>query len=221
MIDPKTREHVGQVVVNFVSGPIYESLDRRNTHLGDSSFPILITRSSDADSVVAPGFSALNESARAVSEFVLPHDHQCGKWTCVRNMEGFNEILSSMKRGEEGIANFTRTTSTGSTETAYIVYAPVVVNGFRQIDSSDFSGGIETREYNIYSLALVETEEGLLAPFKQIEDVTKKQIKNAFLLLSAIFVVSIMLVGYMSNVVARSVTESTLSLVDMIQSINR
>ena len=134
LIDPRTREHVGQVVVDFISGPIYKSLDHRNTHLTDGSFPILITTSSDADSVVAPGFSALNESARAVSEFVLPHDHQCGKWTCVRNMEGFNEILSSMKRGEEGIANFTRTTSTGYAETAHIAYAPVVVNGFHQID---------------------------------------------------------------------------------------
>ena len=140
-------------------------------------------------------------------------------------MEGFNGILSSMKRGEKGTANFARTTSTGSTETAHIAYAPVVVNGFRQIDSSDFSRGIETQEYNIYSLALVETEESLLAPFKAIEGLTSEQIKNSSIMLSIIFVVSIVLVGCMSNVVAslvaRSVSDYMQSLFRMIQSINR
>ena len=127
--------------------------------------------------------------------------------------------------GEEADVSFTRTTSQGSTETAHIAYAPVVVNGFRQIDSSDFSRGIETQEYNIYSLALVETEESLLAPFKAIEGLTSDQIKTAFILLSVIFVVSIVLVACLSNVVAnlvaRSVSDYMQSLFRMIQSINR
>ena len=111
LIDPRTREHVGQVVVEFLSGPIYESLDHRNTPLRDGDFPILITTSSDADSVVAPGFSALDESARPVSELVLPHDHHCDKRACVKNMEGKACVKNMEGRVTRSMALLSLTTS--------------------------------------------------------------------------------------------------------------
>ena len=221
LMDPKTNEHVGQVLVDFISGPIFESLDERNTPLTTGGFPILITTLSDADSVVGPGFSALNESARPISELVLPYDYSCEEVECVENMEGFMEILASMKGGEHGISNFTRRTPSGSVERAHIAYAPVVLNGYRPMDSSDFSRGIESREYNIYSLALVETEGGLLEPFEEIEEDTSRQIRTSISVLSVVVVVSIAFLVYISRVVTQSLTEPMLFLLDVIRSINR
>ena len=167
LIDPKTGNHVGNTLVDYISQPILDSLNAQNFALSARGFPILITIESDhfgADAVIGPG---LKGGARPIAELVLPHDPKCEGAACE---EGFYQILADMKAGKNDTARFTRVGSDGAGEAIYISYAPVVVKTFASVDSSDYSRGVSKSQYLLYSLAFAEYEDAMLAQFYKIED---------------------------------------------------
>jgi hypothetical protein len=222
LMDPRTGEHVGQVLVDFFSDSILEPLDKENTKLTSGGFPILIAVQGDEkeNTVTGPGF-LFGDAPREISELVLPQDYICNTQECDENLDGFADIVESMKKGEAGTTKFTRTTSDGGAETVHISYAPVIVKSIRPLNSSDFASGIEGSEYLIYSVGLCETEKALLEPFEEIEEDVSKQINVAIAILSIGFVVAILFIVYISYIVTSSITEPMLYLLELIRRINR
>jgi hypothetical protein len=224
LIDPATEEHVGQVLLDFFALPIYQVLEE-HTPLSDGGFPILVAAQSDdcCDTVIGPHFS-LNETAKSISEVVLPIDSTCQgipESECASNLAAFDEIVRSMKAGETKTETFIRKKSGGGDEIVHTAYAPVTVKSFLPINSSDFSRGVIASDYLIYSLGLAEAETGLLGPFEQIGEDTEKH-KNVVLgVLSALIAAATVVVIYLSHRVTRTITESMLYLLGLIRSINR
>lgn len=218
-MDPMTGDHVGQALLDFLPTTMIQSL-RNETPLSTGGFPILITTEGayDADTIIGPNYE-LSDPPTPIKAKVLPFDINCAKEECISNLVAFNDFVLGMKGGTIGSETTTRTTEDGDLERLFMAYAPVTVRSYRPIDSTDFSRGLATAEYLIYSLALVETKSGLLMTFDPIEKETQKQVKWATGFLSALLVVATLLVVYVSLRVTQSISEPMIYLLDMIRSI--
>lgn len=218
IVASKTGKHVGQALVDYSSQPVFDSLNAKNFALSGKGFPILITVESDnfgADTVIGPGRSA---EALPIADLVLPNDPECTGTACE---EGFYEILGKMKAGQNGTENFIRVGEDGSNEQIYISYAPVVVNTYTPVDSSDFSRGVFMSPYLLYSLAFAENEDKMLAEFFEIEDDIDTQFYITLAVLCLTIVVSTIFVVYISNVITVSMTEPMVRLLELVRTINR
>lgn len=219
LIDPLTAEHVGQVLFDFFPTDIIRIIEE-DTPLSSGGFPILVATESayDADTVVGPDYS-LSDPPSPIASKVLAVDVDCDRAVCRANVEAFNEVVEKMKTGLQGNATFYRTTDGGRQERVHMAYSPVSVRTFRPLDSSDFSRGLNASDYLIYSLALVEVEDGTLETFDPIEDVTQQQITAAIVILSILLIVASVLIVYVSLRVTQSIAEPMVYLLDIIRSI--
>lgn len=203
--------------MDYISQPIVDSLNDKNFALFGKGFPILITVDKDnfgADTVIGPGMQ--NES-RPIAELVLPDNPGCEDGPCEG---GFYQILKDMKAGKNGTEEFTRIGADGKDEDIYISYAPVVVKTFAPVDASDFSRGVSKSEYLLYSLAFAEYEDAMLAQFHEIEDDIDAQFYITLAVLCLTIVLSIGFVVYFSNLIAVSMTEPMLQLLELVRTIN-
>ncbi|KAL3924455.1 MAG: hypothetical protein SGILL_001036 [Bacillariaceae sp.] len=176
LVDPRTSEHVGQTVLDFIASPIYRTLEK-NTYVGSEGFPVLITvdGGNTPETIIGPGVS-LRQDSLAIAKVCLPYDHKCTNIKdCRERIKQFESIVLSMKSGESAETTFIRKTRDGSLETMHIAYSPVYVSSVEPVDSSDYSRGVRQVRQLVYSLALVETEGEMLLPFQEIEDTTEKQ----------------------------------------------
>ena len=224
LVDPMTKRHVGQALVDFISTPIFEALNSQNTPFGEGGFPVMITPGNDnfgGDTVIAPGYSSALGS-RPIGEVILAMG---GESTCLESdcagIEDIFETILKMKRGEEGLANLPLSTYSGSAAPAYVAYAPVKVKSLTPLDSSDFARGVNSTDRMIYSLALVETEQSILGPFIAIEEDVARQRNIALIILCTAIVLSTLLVVYLSSKFAASIANPMLYLLDLIRHINR
>ena len=222
--DPGTGEHIGQTLLDFVAQPIYRALEN-NTHFqGKDGFPILITANTDGqvhETIIGPGVSE-GEDSVDVSQAVMEYDYICKKnKECDMRIQEFEKIVTSMQSGESAGGEFVRKTKTGDLEEMYIAYAPAYVTVPTPVDSSDYSRGVKLVEQLVYSVALVETEEGLLEPFREIEETTKKQTNVAIAVLSVVIFLATICIVYISHRLAKSFTEPMLYLLQLLQNINK
>jgi hypothetical protein len=224
LVDPQTEEHVGQVLVDFLTDPVYEALED-HTHASGAAglgFPILITAHGDSegDTVVGPGFSSSDGISKFISEVMLPLDTKCEESECASRLAQFDDIVKSMKHGNSSYAKFLRKTNT-SEEIVHIAYSPVTVKSLRPTDASDFSRGVASSEYLVYSLAFAVTDAVIREPFEQSEEKMEQQIKVSIGILSAVITAAAFIVIYLSHRITVSITEPMLYLLDLIRSINR
>lgn len=220
-MDPRTGEYVGQVLQDFRTEPLYEALADSSDRTG-TGFPILITVVDDSggDTVVAPGFSLADGVSKPISEVLLPLDTKCQESECSSHLAQFGDIVKSMKHGDSGITTFSRKTNF-SEEIVYMSYAPVIVNSKRPVDVSDFSRGVISSDYLVYSLAFAETESVILESFEQSENNMERQIRISIGILSAVITAAALIVIYVSHRTTMSITEPMLYLLDLIRSMNR
>ena len=111
LIDPKTGEHVGQVLQDFYSESITNILNETKTKYSDEGFPILIAVESDdgKNTIIGPGYTPFS-SAQSIAETVLPNDGAgCSSAACETNYGSFARIERSMKDGNADVDGFTRT----------------------------------------------------------------------------------------------------------------
>ena len=73
----------------------------------------------------------------------------------------------------------------------------------------------------MHSLALAETEQGLLEPLATIEEETRRQIAIAIGILCAVIVAAVTIAVFTSSVVAASLAGPMVFLLQMIKNINR
>ena len=211
LIDPQTQRHVGQTLVDFLPNSIFESLNRDNIKLSDESFAIVITPQPDSkghDTVYGPGFS-LSGEGEAIQD-VLQADNT------------FDSILNQMKFGQRGKGKFTRARSNGQEEDAvFLSYAPVYVKNYYPVDSSDITRGVQSEEILVYSLALAETADGLISSFNNIDAFSNKTVDICIGVLSAIIIISAILIVWIAFRVTSSMTKPILQLLGVMKSINR
>jgi hypothetical protein len=218
LVDPRNGKHVGQTLIDYLSQSIIDSLDSKNFAVGDRGFPILITVESDnfgADTVIGPG---QKNKAQPIAELVLPYDPPCQGAACE---EGFYAIVKKMKEGQTGTETFQRRTKDGGMETIYISFAPVVVKSLAPVNSSDFSRGVLKSDYLFYSLAFAVRESSMMEPFNDLEYDIDVWFYITFLVLCVTIFLSTCFVFYISNVIAVSMTEPMLYLLEVVRHINR
>ena len=222
IVDPFTGEHVGQTLLDFLAQPIYRTLEE-NTYFGSDGFPILIAvdDSDNPETIIGPGVSEGQDSS-FISEGVLPFDAKCiDDDDCSERMNAFNAIIGSMKNGESKETSFTRKTQSEEVETLHVAYSPVYVTSVRPVNSSDYSRGVNREKIQVYSLALAETEEGILMPFQQIKASTKRQTNVAIGVLTVVIVAATLSIIYISHRLAMSFTEPMIYLLHLIRYINK
>ena len=211
LIDPQTQRHVGQTLVDFLPNSIFESLSRDNIKLSDGSFAIVITPKTDSkghDTVYGPGFS-LSGEGEAIQDVLQADDT-------------FDSILEQMKTGRRGKGKFIRAKSNGQEEDkVFLSYAPVYVKNYYPVDSSDITRGVQSEEILVYSLALAETADGLISSFNNIDAFSSRTVDICIGVLSAIIIISTILIVWIAFRVTSSMTKPILQLLGVMKSINR
>lgn len=210
LFDPATGEHVGQVLVDFRSTQIFESLDDEHTPLAKDGFHLLITMESDvygADLVIGPGLSITDPADDVLR--------------VINAGEDFEEIVKSMKTGDRNTGKFVWEDEDGSPVTYHIAYSPVEVKSLRLIDSSNFSRGVQLEPYLLYSLALAEPEASMLDSFEAAEDDINGVIQIGLIVLCTVIVAASGLVVWLSHRITVSMTEPMYYLLELIRQINR
>ncbi|KAG7355713.1 hypothetical protein IV203_000399 [Nitzschia inconspicua] len=222
IFDPSTSEHVGQTLLDFIATPIYSAL-QDTEYLGPEGFSILITVDSGTapETIIGPGVSEGSNSI-PISDGVLPFDLNCSMADgCEERRSRFEAIVDSMKRGESKDAEFTRKDGNGEIEILHLAYAPVYVTSIEQVDSSDFSRGVSRANQLVYSLGILETQQQMLLPFREIENATKHQSVVAVAVLGIIIFLATVSVVYISYRLAASFSEPMIYLLGLLQEINK
>ena len=223
LVDPASGAYVGTVLIAFKSDRVTLALNN-NTKLAKGGFPILITPQPNqlgkAETVIGPGLS-LKEESKPIVPLVLPDDHNCSSTECKSHINEFESIVNDMKAGKRDLTQFTRRMADGGTEVVHIAYSPVRVKSFKPINATDFNEGVESSEYLVYSLALAETQRGLLEPFDEAEDETRRQVFVAATIAGVFIFVALCCVMYVSDQLTYSLTKPTTSLLRLARRINR
>ena len=222
VMDPSSGEHVGQTLLDFFSTPVYRSLESE-TFFYEGGFAVLIAVEGDSvNTVIGPGVSQDEESA-PVAESVLRFDAQCKDYNaaCRERFEAFELIAEDMQAGNVGSTSFRRLCDNGDVEIMHVSYSPVSVKTMTPVDSSDYSRGASQNTHLIYSLALIESENGLLMPFVEIEETTRRQSNVAIGVMSIVIFLAICIIVYISHILASSFTEPMIYLLGLIQYINK
>lgn len=219
LIDPETGEHLGQVLLDFLPARMVRSISEE-TVLGDGGFPFLVSADFDSefDTVIGPGYFPEDEPI-SITDLILKYDKLCDSDRCKSNVDAFVEVIKEMKNGSIGNATLYRVDENEKVETLLLSFAPVTVPSFRPVDSSDFSRGLEASEYTIYSLALVESENGILEAFEPIRDVTDQQVARAIGILSTLLIFATILIVFISLRLTESIAEPMVYLLEIIRSI--
>lgn len=225
LIDPRTGEHVGQTLVDFVSQKVFRSLHQNNTPLATGGFPVVITGLADtngANTVIGPGFSLSNDDSVPIGDLLLPYDNSCSSpdIDCGHRRE-FEVVSELMKNGTAQGGQYLRTLPDGVIETVHIAWAPVHAKVFVPLNSSDFSRGVDSSDFLVYSLALAEPEVSMVAPFSEAEAQVQKQIAIATAVLAFVIIFSTAFVLYMSSRISLSMTEPMIYLLELILHINQ
>jgi len=222
LTDPRSGEHVGQVLIDFSADSIFSKLATSNTYVGDGGFVLMITLDADqfgGDTIIGPGVSGTSDGL-AVSEAVIPYDINCASTTCKNRVNEFSNIVKSMKNGEKGTTEFVRTTADGGSEHLVISYAPSETRFLEATDASDFARGAVPVNEKIYSVGLVETRDSIFEPFDEAEDDMSRQLNASIAVLSCFVFAAVVLAVFVSYRVARSISEPMLYLLEMIRCIN-
>ncbi|CAB9499287.1 expressed unknown protein [Seminavis robusta] len=218
IVDPNTKEFVGETLIDFESTRVFRALSSNRTPLATGGFHILVTTIADGgggDGVIGPNHT-VKDAARPIGEIVNAHNESCKSSVC-----GFAAIVKSMKAGEANSDVFTMDGPDGLPVTMHIAYSPVNVKMFRQVNASDFTRGVEEIIHTLYSVALVEPEASFLLPFEQAEEDIQQVIRVGLAVLAIVIVIAAILVIILSQRITVSMTEPMQYLLELIRQINR
>ena len=226
LVDPATGDHLGQTLVDFKATVVFDALSPEHTPLKDYGYPVLITPTvleavSGGDTVIGPGLVRdVSTLPPRIEDLVLAHESRNCTTDCI-GREQFLNIVADMKRGKLGSTAFVKEAMDGSIQEMFVAYAPVWVPSLSPKNSYNFSSGVNSEDLLIYSVAFIADIEGLLEPFEVIAKDMEKQRNAALVVLCIVIVLSSLLVIYISNRVAVSITKPMLYLVELIRHINR
>lgn len=188
--------------MDYLPTAIFKYLYDDNFNLADGVYPLMITNDYV---VVGPGM-ILAEGVSPIMDFFPGYD----------NMQTFIRKMMAGERGEYGF----RGTIGNITGHFNISYAPVTVRSFFPMDSTDIARGVHNEMTLQYSLALIETEKGLMEPFKSIDEFSEDTVDICIGVLSTLIALSTMLIVFIAFKVTRLMAEGILQLFDVMKNIN-
>jgi len=161
LIDPRSDEHIGQVLIDIIPDSIIKALESHDytSELGTGLKPVLITPSGDVrdhDVVVAPGYRLDQDGQSIESIFIDP---------------SFTSVVRDMRAGGSNSTTFIH-----DGQLASITYYPVRIQNFRMVDSSDFSRGVSAENTLVFSLAIVDTAGASLEALDDVDDVIDRTV---------------------------------------------
>ena len=214
LIDSKTGEHFGQILVDFFQFEM-KGFGLENA---EDRFHIVITPSIDiggGDTAIGPDpddrLAELNTNA--VGDRVLPYDRLNST-----NRAGFDVIVDNMKAGQSCYSSelhqssdhasstiheprsFTRAVrqvdKDGATlkkeEVIRIAYDPIRVRALGAVQPDDYSRGLDVSKSLVYSIGVARSEASLEKPFKDFrEDAWQTLQKNVTIYLAVIVIISL------------------------------
>ena len=121
-----------------------------------------------------------------------------------------------MKAGNSGSGSFVY-----GQEKVLISYAPVFVKYVFPLNSSNLASGVKNETMLVYSLGVVETETGLTAAYQSIDEITSKTVHICIGVLSALIVLSTLIMIVIALRVTSYMTKSIMELLSVLKDINR
>ena len=121
-----------------------------------------------------------------------------------------------MKAGNSGSGSFVY-----GQEKVLISYAPVFVKYVFPLNSSNLGSGVKNETMLVYSLGVVETETGLTAAYQSIDEITSKTVHICIGVLSALIVLSTLIMIVIALRVTSYMTKSIMELLSVLKDINR
>ncbi|OEU06276.1 hypothetical protein FRACYDRAFT_266147 [Fragilariopsis cylindrus CCMP1102] len=229
IMDPITREYIGQTMVDFNSEYINKVLIDETTILGDG-FPVLITPNIESgdnlefgDVVIGPGEDR-GVASQSITSVVMTHDLNCASEQedeCKARLIAFEVIVASMKEGNSSHATgFNRTTKNGETETLSISFAPTHTIGVQSINSSDYARGVRKNELLVYSLGFVTKEKSLLEDFSGVMEEMKQYVRITIGVLAAVIFFGAITSVFISRRLAKSFAATMNYLLRLLRHIN-
>mmetsp|Transcript_25294 Transcript_25294/g.50638 ORF Transcript_25294/g.50638 Transcript_25294/m.50638 type:complete len:1747 (-) Transcript_25294:50-5290(-) len=215
MINKRTKEHIGQILLDFLPLKLISTLESE-TRLPKDGFSVLITP--DSNTIVAPGYS-MEEANVPIKEIVMKYD-DCNSENQSAYCEEFDAIVEMMSAGESGSTTFTRKSSTGRKESIRISFAPVFVNSYNAIDSSNFASGVEQERNLIYSVALAAPEEPILEPFLSVKANIQSDEAICIAVISVLLVFALIILVFVAYRVASSLINPILHLLKVVRDMN-
>ena len=174
IVDERTGEFVGLARTTHDVMSLYEALSTNQTFLRGGGFPILLATSDTkvaANTLVAPGLP-FGEKA-TLTDALLPND-RCEEvfgFDAACEMDSrLAKIEEGMMAGQTGTGIYKQTLDDGTVETVHIAYAPVTALSVTPVDSSDFTRGVNMERPTVFSIALAQSEEGLIATYEPMRD---------------------------------------------------
>ena len=226
IIDTRNNEYIAQAKVRLDAKPVYDALNSSQTRLNGGGFPVLISvpidETHEAVALKAPTLE-FGETGD-LEGLLLPND-KCEDFdatsiSCERSA-AFAKMIKDMTAGKTGQAQILRTSESGGTERLNFAFAPVEVPSLRAIDPSNFSRGVRGYKATVFSIALAQTDEGLLDSWssmrKELESISQIMIGfMGFLIAVWLFAVVVAL-----WCVALSIVRPVIDLLELVKKINR
>ena len=207
MMNRRTNEYIGQIIVDFISLTLVSMLES-GTELSEDGFSFLITP--DSNTIVGPGYSRA-EANVPIKDIVMKEDN-CTFDSQSDFCKEFDAIVEEMTSGGRNSTVFTRTTPDGKIESVQLSFAPVYVDSFNPIDSSNFASGVKQENNLIYSVALAAPEKPMLEPFQEVKASTQSVVVICIVVISLLVVVITVLLGFLAYRVGSSLTKSIIHL---------
>lgn len=220
--------------IDFIPSAIFRSLTKESKKLGDGAFPILITPTTDGELVFCLKISRLGllvfntllglawSYKKAIGHDVVmgPGFSLSGDGEAIKDLlnadESIDLILQDMKAGNSGSGSFLY-----GQEHVYITYAPVSVKNVFPVNSSDITRGVKNQTTLIYSLALVELESTIMQSSQSIDASISRVVGVCIGVLSALIILSAVLMLRIAFRVATYMTEPILELLEVLKEINQ
>lgn len=210
IVNPQTREHAGQALLDFVPSTIKDAFDS----LEDAIAFVVTPEASlnGGDTVLGPDRFEPGWSWKEVAIGRLLFEDEPESSTDRLDFEN-NVLDKRMKLGEEGLAKVQRTRRDGSRETLTLAFRPVTVRVLLPLDPTVLSRGANESKTLVYSVGIAYRESDVLQPWNEIEGGIVDYINRLkFVLISTIGIVSILLIilnFYVSSIDFRSLIQYT------------
>ena len=236
----RTGEYIGQAIFDFFPTAIFTALTQEETELALEGFHTLTTVEPDesgTNTIVGPNFDYGKGDRSALKDVLIPYN-RCpndGDTTTTtttttgtkskdcQNSDEVDGILRDMEQGGSAYRTFTRRSCQDCPPDQIVnyAYAPVNVTSFRFVDPSDMSAGVIEYNPTVYVVGLGETEDGLIALFRQDRNNLSSTVRIALGVLLAIIVVAFAMIVYVAYTVSASITHPIGKLLVLVIGVNR
>jgi hypothetical protein len=158
--NPTSNDYLGQVLLDFFPNSLVNIFNNV-----DEPFSFVITPEEGNNVVVAPGnFDGWD--AAYVSDLLFPNDTKGSPNRILFEID----ILSQMKEGKDGLAQFLRTNALNEVEKLNIAFEPVEARVLLPLDPSAFSRGSNYSTVVVYSVGIAFREDRIRGPWTAASD---------------------------------------------------